>query len=425
MPNRQKYPQMRPLMLGLGVLLAAVTIAGSARGQDLSVALGNAESRVADAEAKTSDARAQLVPAKARYVAITRRAEPAQRAEHLAQLRVVDTRTRLAGRRQGAAARISQLESRHEQEVDDRDERVKTSLGFGLAALVVGLITLAWGWFRASAAVAWLTELSLAQAIGLCVFAGLLLLIAGAALFASTGITGVLGALLVVLAFALPVVFLLARHSAQIQRARAEPLLNRERLPTWVGMTVATAMGLVVLIGFGAALSADEPEAVLVSAQLRHRAAPLESGPAARQLKQAEAEAAKRRAKASRLSAKQGASQRDLNKARQKLNRAESQLSRAQRDARHYSSQLAALERQETHEAEKRAREEAAEAEEVEEESSPECDPNYSGCLDPNAYDYDCEGGSGDGPLYTGTVEVLGVDHYGLDADGDGIGCDP
>jgi hypothetical protein len=52
------------------------------------------------------------------------------------------------------------------------------------------------------------------------------------------------------------------------------------------------------------------------------------------------------------------------------------------------------------------------------------CDPNYSGCLDPNAYDYDCEGGAGDGPNYTGPVQVLGDDEYGLDADGDGYGCE-
>jgi hypothetical protein len=53
------------------------------------------------------------------------------------------------------------------------------------------------------------------------------------------------------------------------------------------------------------------------------------------------------------------------------------------------------------------------------------CDPNYAGaCLDPNALDYDCAGGSGDGPDYTGQVEVIGNDHYGLDRDGDGIGCD-
>ncbi|WP_320672909.1 hypothetical protein [Patulibacter defluvii] len=53
------------------------------------------------------------------------------------------------------------------------------------------------------------------------------------------------------------------------------------------------------------------------------------------------------------------------------------------------------------------------------------CDPNYEGaCLDPGAYDYDCAGGSGDGPEYTGTVTVAGDDPFGLDRDGDGIGCE-
>jgi hypothetical protein len=53
------------------------------------------------------------------------------------------------------------------------------------------------------------------------------------------------------------------------------------------------------------------------------------------------------------------------------------------------------------------------------------CDPNYAGaCLDPSSPDYDCEGGSGDGPDYTGQVTVVGDDHFDLDADGDGIGCD-
>jgi hypothetical protein len=52
------------------------------------------------------------------------------------------------------------------------------------------------------------------------------------------------------------------------------------------------------------------------------------------------------------------------------------------------------------------------------------CDPNYSGCLDADAYDYDCIEGSGDGPEYTGEVRVYGDDHFGLDRDGDGVGCD-
>jgi hypothetical protein len=71
-------------------------------------------------------------------------------------------------------------------------------------------------------------------------------------------------------------------------------------------------------------------------------------------------------------------------------------------------------------------RAEEAEAEEASAEESSECDPNYAGaCLDPNASDYDCADGSGNGPDYTGTVTVVGEDHYGLDADSDGIGCEP
>ena len=54
-----------------------------------------------------------------------------------------------------------------------------------------------------------------------------------------------------------------------------------------------------------------------------------------------------------------------------------------------------------------------------------DCDPSYDGaCLDASASDYDCEGGSGDGPEYTGTVTVIGDDHFGLDRDGDGIACE-
>jgi hypothetical protein len=82
------------------------------------------------------------------------------------------------------------------------------------------------------------------------------------------------------------------------------------------------------------------------------------------------------------------------------------------------------------HSEEREARLAAAEVRQQEEaeasEAESECDPNYSGaCLNPHASDYDCEGGSGNGPYYTGEVSVVGEDHYGLDADGDGVGCEP
>jgi resuscitation-promoting factor RpfB len=56
---------------------------------------------------------------------------------------------------------------------------------------------------------------------------------------------------------------------------------------------------------------------------------------------------------------------------------------------------------------------------------APKCDPNYSGACVPIASDVDCAGGSGNGPAYVqGPVTVIGTDIYGLDRDGDGIGCE-
>lgn len=54
------------------------------------------------------------------------------------------------------------------------------------------------------------------------------------------------------------------------------------------------------------------------------------------------------------------------------------------------------------------------------------CHPNYKGaCLKINAGDYDCAGGSGNGPNYVrGPVRVVGKDPFRLDADRDGIGCE-
>mgnify|MGYP003289799138 CR=1 FL=1 len=39
--------------------------------------------------------------------------------------------------------------------------------------------------------------------------------------------------------------------------------------------------------------------------------------------------------------------------------------------------------------------------------------------------DYDCAGGSGNGPYYVkGPIRVVGPDDYELDYDGDGIACE-
>lgn len=55
---------------------------------------------------------------------------------------------------------------------------------------------------------------------------------------------------------------------------------------------------------------------------------------------------------------------------------------------------------------------------------TPPCNANYSGCLSVDQGDYDCRGGNGSGPNFTGRVRVLGYDQYDLDGDGNGIGCE-
>jgi hypothetical protein len=56
------------------------------------------------------------------------------------------------------------------------------------------------------------------------------------------------------------------------------------------------------------------------------------------------------------------------------------------------------------------------------------CTSGYSPCLVYHGgADYDCAGGSGNGPYYTVpgvTYRVTGSDPYGLDADNDGYGCE-
>ena len=52
------------------------------------------------------------------------------------------------------------------------------------------------------------------------------------------------------------------------------------------------------------------------------------------------------------------------------------------------------------------------------------CHPSYSGCLKMNSGDYDCDSGSGNGPNYTGPVELYGSDPFDLDRDNDGWGCE-
>lgn len=411
------------LSLAASLLLA---LGPNASAQDPESGWADAEARAAAAETDVAELEPVARLAKARLEAAKEQAAPvrveAERAAgHAAAAEASVRRAHL-----DAIAAVRKVEEERSAAAKDHDEQVASGIGFAAAALILALIALAWGWFRASAAVAYLARIQLGQAIGLCVGGGFLAVVVGAAIGAGGGLAETIGVAILGLGLTLPLALLLGRHSAEVQRGRAKAALGRERVPALATQAIAAFFALLFIVGLGSALFAGEAESGEIAAKTRELAEDEE--PSSRALIDAEAEAAELEDEAAPLLAAVRRRQANLDAIERQLAKAESRLSDAERDARGFARQLLVIERREERAAAKlvarEEREAREEAELAEEEAAEECNPNYSGCLDPYASDYDCANGSGDGPLYTGTVEVIGYDEYGLDDDGDGIGCD-
>jgi hypothetical protein len=411
------------VQIAVMAVLSLAMFVGSARGADLNTQLGEAESRILSAQAEVAAAEGEVDAARGKLGATSRRAEPAVESVRLTRAEARQLRANLSDRQQRAKTQIHELEAAHNQEVDDHDREIVVGIGIGLAALIGAGIALAWSWFRASSAVAALSRVDLAQALGLCLGGGLLLLIAGGVLGEAKGVGGVLGIALFSLGFILPAAFLLGRHSTQIQRGRSKPMLRRDRLPTWVSRSIAALLLLLAISGLGSWIFAEEPAAFSPSAKLQEGRAALERGPGAEQLEEAVTKAEAAREAAAQPVAQQQAARTALRKASGELRRAKSVLVSAEGDQRRFSRRLAVLVAQEEREAAKQAARAEREAEAIVEEAAEEesfssgCDPNYSGCVPAYPPDVDCaEVGE--------TVTVLGSDPHGLDADGDLAGCE-
>lgn len=425
---------MRVLAAIVLVLVGALLAIGvaSASAQDPAAGLANAEAKVAQFEGEAPDLQSRVSAAEARYRAVVRHAAPALGALRQDKAEVRHLRRHLAAQEQKAKADIGRLQEQHQQEVDDHDEEVRNGVGFGSAALVVGLIALGWSFFRTSAPVAALSELDLGRAVGLCVGGGFLILIAGLVLGSSGGAVGAIGSFLFCLGFVLPAALLLARHSAEVQRGRSKPLFGRESLPSWIPLATAGLMAVIFLASTGSAIFATGASSQPISPQLEQQAEATSEGEGAEELEAAKERVARAAQQAATPLGRRKSARRQLASARRGYRHLQLRLTSARSSQRSFTQRLVALEAKEQREIEKeearalREQEEqeeiaAEEALEVEEEVAA-CD--YNPCLPP-ASDYDCEGGSGNGPAYTGMVEVTGTDIYGLDADGDGIGCEP
>lgn len=415
------------------VASAALSAPSLAVAQELATSISAAEARVESARSEVDELKAVLGPALTRYAAVSRRARPARAEKRDASHRITQVEARGRAAHAQAVARIHRIEVGNRKSEEKHNEEVATRVGLGIAVLVVGLIALGWGWFRATSAVAGLTRITLARAVGLCVGGGFLAVFIGAALQEAEGLPAVVGGALVPLGLMLPVAFLLARHSAEIQRGRAKPLLRHERFPSRVTQAVAAVFGVFCLIAFGSAIFVPAAQSDDVPASLRVEAHA--AGWRSSALVAAKAEALRVERMAAPLLAAQRHARRDLRRARRTLGQAESRMAAAEGQVRSFSRQLVAFELRERREAEreerraqrereKEEREATREAEEIEEAEA--CDPNYEGaCLHQGIGDYDCAGGSGDGPNYvSGPIYVVGIDEFGLDSDGDGVACE-
>jgi hypothetical protein len=193
-------------------------------------------------------------------------------------------------------------------------------------------------------------------------------------------------------------------------------------------MTVAGLMLMLFMAGTGSAIFAGGASSQPLPATVREEAEGASEGRGAEELEAAQEQVVEARERAAAPLRQRAKARRQLVGAREGLADLKQQLANARSQADDFSQRLVALEAKEQQQLEREearaAREQEAQEDaeaEVEEEATSGCD--YNPCLPP-ASDYDCEGGSGDGPAYTGVVEVIGIDIYGLDADGDGIGCE-
>ena len=214
--------------------------------------------------------------------------------------------------------------------------------------------------------------------------------------------------------------------------------MEREKLPwrIWVLFAFLTLVILGTIVGNdGANLSAAASRTTTTSAEPRrtiddaNRAVDQSRHDAATSIAAKDAGSTRKRI-ANRLAQRVVAAVRagDLGRAKALLIEAKdypitTQMQRAR--ARYRAAEARAARRaRQRRAAEQRHREEAVKAA-PQPKSTTNCDPNYAGaCLDPTSVDYDCAGGNGNGPDYTGPVRSVGSDPFDLDRDHDGIGCE-
>jgi predicted nucleic acid-binding Zn-ribbon protein len=389
-----------------------------ANAKDLAAELSAAESDASTARAALATAEDHVTEAEQALAPLKAQAESADQKADAAEQRVDEIEAKLTDARTDAAHQIRSAEQAYAEDVDEHDKDTASSVGFGIGALVLGVVALFWPVVRRLEPIPWLASHGWREFLAV-LGSLVLLLLVGGSLVENDGIAPAIGGFLIIVSIGALVLVPVARHSLQIERGEATALTRQHPFPGWVPQVVAGVLAIVAIAAVLGALGEDDPSEPVFSPKLERLAAAAEGDPTdppTQALAEAQQRAEPLVARASKLASARDEVEDVLSEARTDVRALQQGIASAEKEIDSLSALIAEQEA-------KAAQQAAREAEQAEEQSSDNCTPGYSPCLPP-ASDYDCSGGSGDGPEYTGQVSVSGSDPYDLDADGDGVGCE-
>lgn len=388
----------------LCLLCPATVFAGAEEEANLAQAqaqLDAASARVAEFEGSRDALREQAGNARRRADELVASARDAEvEAERLADA--------VAAERRRAAAAVRDGEDGHLEELGDWRLQRAWALAGAVFLLCLALGSALWSQIVAWPGLAWVRRRSpwlRVAIVGAAALVGLGLIGASSTVVALIG-----GALVGASASGLLFAFAIRPHDVgedgQAPQGKSPGALQRGR----IGLGVTASVGAVALLMVAIALQKPDapvfPERTLVLAAAGD---PLENPTS--ELRTLLDVAERKRAVASAASTRLSDAMRKVRRLNYRLSGARSTVNRSQRRVDRWAAAVAKPD----------PVPEPLFEPEPEPTSPPPatgaCDPNYSGCVPPYPPDVDCAD-------VGGSVDVFGSDPHGLDADGDGIGCE-
>jgi hypothetical protein len=417
--QQKRLSRLRVPGIIAAVALIAASLSSPAPAQDPQTNLAEAEAEVGDAQADISAAAAALEEAQAKQSPIQRQANKAVSKTENAAAEVEELSADLVAAREDAAEEVAVANASYQEEKDQHDTEVGVGLGVGLALLLLALLPFRWGRFRSSPVVQRLAAEDNSRAYGIVGAVALTgVIVGGVVADGGTGLVDAVASFVIVLLIGLVCAVFLARQQTLRSQTADEPGSD-DGVPRGrrrIMLAVLATLGVLFLASPLFAESPEEPEFSEETLALAALAEEDVTETASDELKQAMAALKPLKTKSDRLESRRSKADRAVRQAKNRLSSAEQRLREAENQVQLVSRQIERAEARAQRRAEREA-ERADEEDSADGGGSDGCEPGYDPCVPTYPPDLNCD--DLDGP-YT----VTGSDPHGLDADGDGVGCE-